>query len=289
EVELRHGSVSVRSRNPGLSLRSLGQPIRLDSDTQLTTSRSEAGGSVQLLSGTMTLGDTSDTVSTPGVLELDEKGSVRDRRIFEVSLLSPARLARIGYDPETQVELLWKSSASAVELQVARSRDFRAPVIRLRVDPEVPRYRFPSPRPDTYWWRLVDEEDQPLSEARSFTVFSPRTPEPIFPESDEIVYAPDDRGITFQWTEVPHASEYLFELGRDPDLSTPLVSARRRQTRVFVGQTFDEGRYYWRVRPIHRDEAPASGVPDAVRFAVQHVPLGAAPRVIGEEIRIDAD
>jgi len=203
-----------------------------------------------------------------------------------IRLDEPARNQRFWFSRfPGSVLLRWDGSAAdGVRLEVARDPAFAD---RLDRAPGVPgAHAFHPPAPGPYFWRLVDQDGNPRSEARRLLAAQERPPAPFAPMAAEIVLAPLGVQVPFWWTAVDGAFHYRVEISADASFARIDFSADVEGPGLWAALDLPEGIYYWRVRAreAERSEAPFS---DPSPFRLIRRPLPQAPQLFDPSIEVD--
>jgi hypothetical protein len=117
-----------------------------------------------------------------------------------------------------------------------------------------------------YWWRAYpvqgDNRESPRRgytsgriEALPFAAVVAVTPSP----SQEFTFS-GESSVSFSWTIVEGAENYLLEISGDPNIESPVVS-RRVQGASVVQTGLEPGRWYWRVTPVLPEEVKGTALP----------------------------
>ena len=182
-------------------------------------------------------------------------------RTFQPSPLQAATLNYPADSPSTQVVdvvLDWNPVPGAVryDLQLSTDQNFLSGVTTYN---QLVGTRFSPPTTlanDQYWWRVrpYDAGANFLQWTQvpvwTFQRYWPDQPALVYPANDAIVADP----FYFQWTAVPHASYYQFELHTSPDFEpSNQICTRTTVNTTYVPTTGGDcmpganGNYYWRV------------------------------------------
>jgi hypothetical protein len=202
-------------------------------------------------------------------------------RIFQPSPLAAATLNEPVDSPSTQVVdvvLDWNPVPRAVryDLQLSTDQNFLSGVTTYN---NLVGTRFSPPTTlsnDQYWWRVrpYDAGGNFLQWTQvpvwTFQRYWPDQPALVYPANNTIV----DDPFYFQWTAVPHASYYQFELHNSPDFEPAnQICSRTTVNTTYVPTAANDcwpganGNYYWRV--IAHD-GPVDVVTDRISSQVGH-------------------
>lgn len=104
--------------------------------------------------------------------------------------------------------------------------------------------------PGTWFWRVRDEAGQ-LSGVRKFSVDVGSFPRPAFPNEGSLYrYRRKTPEIRFAWTTMKEATAYIFELSDSAGFEKPNMRTRVSGSNFSVSD-IGEGKWYWRVTPVH--------------------------------------
>ena len=255
------GTVSVRTPG-GLAVLEPGSEARIGA-------RGASGPRVELVAGSARA-ENGDVARAEARIRLDE----------------PARNQRFWFARfPGSVLLRWDgSAANDARVEIARDSGFADLMGRAPGAPGVHAFRPPGPGP--YFWRLVDQDGNPRSEARRLFAVEDRPPTPFAPMAAEIVLAPPGVQVPFWWTAVDGASRYRLEISADASFATVAFAADAEGPGLWASPQLPEGVYYWRVRASEagRGEAPFSAPSP---FRLIRSPLPEAPQLFDPSIEVD--
>lgn len=203
---------------------------------------------------------------------------------WPVTLRSPEAQHRElfrGRPPALALE--WSGAPKGARVQLARDRLFAF------VSRDVPvtgdRFELTTPGAGVTWWRLVDAQGAPVSEARRFSMVEDLAPANRLPRPGEVVLAPAGTRVEYAWTPLPGVSRYLLEVSASQGFEPVAVSEVVSGTQVKLVSALPEGSWYWRVRAADDalGEALAS---EASRFRVIHKAIPDAPELLNPEIEV---
>ncbi len=284
-VTLRQGAVSSRVGVEGLTLQTPVGEARLASMTEARVElqgeklevfvkqgtakvKSENGSQKAVLAGQRVL------ASAQGAAELPD---------FGVKLLSPDSQARFPFRGKpAAVTLQWEGEPDGARVQVARDRlfafvDFERPAAGASLV-------LAAPSKGVTWWRLVDIDGHPLSEARRFTCIEDVAPIGMSPRNGEVMLVPLGTSASFAWTPLPGISRYQFEISSTQTFETLAVTEVTNGASTRVTLSLNEADWYWRVRAA--DEA-SLGMPSVpLRFRIIHKGIPDAPELLNPEIEV---
>jgi len=283
-IDLREGSVVGESGDTGLEIRSESGNITIAKSSRVHVVRGKRGTRVRVLEGRAKLETRAgaDTVSEHELGGFDDTGALQPSERPPVTLVSPAPQDQVDISKNNAVLLRWRADAEQTyTLEITRDLEFTTKLLKTRLPAGTSEYRFEVDVPGTYWWRFVDDDGTARSAPSSFHARVAAPPVLIFPQMNQVVLAPPDRGLVFTWSFVEGCSAYLIEVARDKELSTVVLSEKVDGPQLWVGHGLDEGHYYWRVRANGCGPAPFS---TAGRFRLISKPLLDAPTAMDAEI-----
>ncbi|MBS1154075.1 MAG: sigma factor regulatory protein FecR [Myxococcaceae bacterium] len=204
---------------------------------------------------------------------------------WPVTLVEPARNQRRFFrDQAPAVTFRWQPAPEEARLQIARDRGF-AFVLEERSGAEGT-FVLGKGGAGVFWWRLVDEEGEPVSEARRFTVLEDVPPTLLSPREGEVMLSDEKNLTVFSWVGVRGVSRYKLELSDAPNFATLAWEREVEGSQLRTPLTLAEGRWFWRVRTI-AEERGESG-PSAPRaFRLIHRALPQAPELLNPEIEVE--
>jgi len=163
--------------------------------------------------------------------------------------LGPGNGAAVTLD---SLEFDWSTRVGAsYEIQVARTPDFRSPVISLATTEAEfcpPRGRLPRGGP--YYWRarfVMRGRPSEWGETRSFTLTSEARPREArtFPAEGTLMSGDN---VAFDWPSALRAVRYQLQVARSPDFGAPVINAEVTPSEYTARVPLPSGRYYWRTR-----------------------------------------
>lgn len=192
-----------------------------------------------------------------------------------VALLPAPDLSALASHAPNDLRLHWSSVAQAngYRVQLSQQADFASLAID-QVTP-TPKLTLPSLPPGQYHLQ-VRAIDAAGLEGHDTTValLLDGQPEPPF------VMAPNAGAVVrkirprLQWTRSMGAASYQYDVSRDADFSSSLVSGTSRGDAATVAQDLAPGAYYWRVRSIDA-QGKKGPFGDAIPFTIRPLePVG---------------
>jgi len=282
-VDVRHGSVSGEAGTRGLLFEVHGSSVSLagggvasvsgggDVATRVSVEKGEArvqdpgGGAAQV-------GAKQTTVVSEGRVE-----AVRD---LTIALDEPGSGDSVYFTGEAAaVPFAWSGGAGVLE--VADDMTF-VTVVRRRAATVGITVRLTA---GSYFWRVSDDDGEPLSAARVLNVVRDDPPALLQPATDSVVYLANEETATFAWSRVAGVARYRVEIAAAEDFGVLAFSAEVDGTHLRFGERLPEGDYYWRVRSLapERGESPWT-VQVPFKLAVE--PLPRAPELYDSEVEV---
>jgi RNase P/RNase MRP subunit p29 len=283
-IGLREGSVVGESGDTGLEIHSESGDITVAKSSRVHVVRGKSGTQVRVMEGRADLETAAGTrsVSEHELGGFDGAGTLQPNERPPVTLISPPPQGRVDISNNKPVLLKWRVEGKrAYTLQVARDFEFTTKILETRLRAETVEHHLEVEQAGVYWWRFVDNDGSAQSAPSSFHARAAAPPVLIFPQMNQVVLAPPDRGMVFTWSFVEGCPAYLIEVARDGEFSTVVLSEGVEGPQLWVGHGLDEGHYYWRVRADGCGPAPFS---TAGRFRLISKPLLDAPTAMDAEI-----
>lgn len=285
-VTLRQGSVSGRAGSEGLTLQTSAGEARLEAQTEarveLTGEQLEV--SVSKGSAKVKNGAGGQKVIATGQRVAAAKTGTTELAPFAVQLVAPEAQARLPFrgDPAA-VTLSWSGAVpEGARVQIARDRLYAF------VDSELPAKGeslvLRAPSKGVTWWRVVDAEGHPISEARRFTCVEDVAPVAMYPRSGEVLLAPHGTPVAFAWAPLPGISRYRLEISPSQGFEPVTVSEVADGATARIALSLNESMWFWRVRV---DDESGLGAPsEPMRFRVIHKGIPEAPELLNPEIEV---
>ncbi len=285
-VTLRQGSVSGRAGSEGLMLTTPAGEAHLEA---LTEARVELTGKqleISVKKGSAKVsgkGGTAKTVAGGQRVAAAETGTT-ELAPWPAQLLLPEAQARLPFRGQTApVTLSWAGSvADGAKVQVARDRLFAF------LEHEIPAVGssavLKAPSKGVNWWRLVDADDRPISEARRFTCSEDVAPVAMFPRNGEVLLAPTGTEVAFVWAPLPGITRYRLEISPSQGFEPVTVAEEAAGSSVRLKLSLNEATWFWRVRA---EDETGMGAPSApLRFRIIHKGIPEAPELLNPEIEV---
>lgn len=285
-VTLRQGSVSGRAGSNGLTLSTPNGEAQLDAraearvelqGTSLEVSLKKGAARVQNKVGTRLLTASGERVSAG-------QSEVKLLAAWPVQLQSPEALARVmfrGAPPE--ITFSWSGAVPPdAHLQLARDRLFAF----VEVDAPAHDGHFVAGNctRGVTWWRIVDANDEPISEARRVSCVEDVAPVALTPRPGEVVLAPPGSTTGFGWTPLGGVTKYRLEISAQEDFTELAAVFQVAGTGARVALTLEEAQWFWRVRADDDSESTAPSTP--LRFRVIHKGIPDAPELLTPLIEV---
>ena len=285
-VTLRQGSVSGRAGTEGLTLETPAGEAHLEA---LSEARVEIQGKqlqVSVKKGKAKLkGGTGapKTIASGQRIAAAQAGTT-DLAPFPVQLSTPEAQARLPFRGDTAaVTLTWSGEVpDGAHVQIARDRLFA--FVDLEPLARGGSQLLKQPSKGVTWWRLVDSEGRPLSEARRFTCVEDVAPVAMFPRSGEVLLAPPGTSVAFAWAPLPGISRYRLEISPSQGFEPVTLSEIANGATARVSLNLNEAMWFWRVRVD--DESGVGAPSEPMRFRVIHKGIPEAPELLNPEIEV---
>ncbi len=283
-VTLRQGSLSGRAGAAGLTLQTPAGEARLEAQSEARVELTGKKLEVSVKKGTARVqgGGETKTLETGQRVAAAETGTVA-LEAWPVTLLAPEAQARFPFrGMPAPLTLSWSGAVEGARVQVARDRLFAF------VDAELPakdgEVTLREPARGVSWWRMVDPQGRPLSEARRFSCAEDVAPVSMFPRNGEVLLAPPGTNVAFAWTPLPGISRYRVEISPSQGFEPVTVSRSVSGSSARLALSLNEAMWFWRVRA---DEEAGLGAPSApLRFRVIHKGIPDAPELLNPEIEV---
>lgn len=280
-VSIRQGSVEGSAGTAGLALTTPRGVAQLSPQSQAIVDVKADSVAMAVTKGDGRLGDTALADGERG--NLDATGTQALGR-WPVSLTVPVRSQRRFFVAEPPpIVFEWLGAAPDARLQVARDRGF-AFVLEERAAGDGS-YTFRGGA-GVFWWRVVDDAGQPLSESRRFTVLEDVPPVLVAPRDGEVLMSNDKQQAVFSWVGVRGVSRYKLELSSAASFNSVEWEREVEGAKLRTPLTLPEGRWYWRVKTID-EERGESGPATARAFRLVHSELPEAPELLNPEIEVE--
>jgi hypothetical protein len=285
-VTLRQGSFSGRAGSDGLTLTTPNGSARLEAETEarveLTGQQLEV--SVKKGSAEVKNGQGAARSVSGGQRVAAAQSGTTELSAWAVELTAPEAQARFVFRTEpAPVTLSWSGQVPAgARLQTARDRLFAFLALDLAATGGTATIR--EPGRGVTWWRIVDADGRPVSEARRFTCSEDVAPVLMFPRNGDVLLVPPGSEIAFAWTPLPGLSKYRLEISPSQGFEPVTVTHAVQGSSVRLPVSLNEATWYWRVRA---EDESGSGAPSApMRFRVIHKGIPEAPELLNPEIEV---
>lgn len=286
-VYLRKGSVSGRAGSEGLLLSTSVGEAGLEPKSEARLELHDAGFAVTVAQGR------ADLRASGGIPLFLESGQRAVASAEQVAPLAPWPVRLVAPEPNLYetflghpkpVELVWRGLLpQGSRVQLARDRFFA--FVEVERPAETGQYNVAHPRPGVSWWRVVDAKEQPLSEARRFTVAEEVVPMVMAPQTGEVVLAVAGQEIAFAWTPIAGVSRFRLEVSPSQAFEPLALSEDVQGSAARMGLPLPEGNWYWRVRAAN--SGAALGAPSApARFRLIHREIPQAPELLAPEVEV---
>ncbi len=285
-VTLRQGSVSGRAGRDGLTLNTPAGEAHLEAETEAHVELTGKQLEVSVKKGTAKVTGKAGgqrAIARGQRVAAAETGTT-ELAPWPAQLLLPDAQARVPFRGEpAPVTLTWSGAlAEGAKVQVARDRlfaflEFELPAVGGSAVVK-------QPSKGVNWWRLVDADDRPLSEARRFTCAEDVAPVAMFPRNGEVLLAPPGTEVAFVWAPLPGITRYRLEISPSQGFEPVTVSQTVAGASGRLKLTLNEATWFWRVRA---EDELGLGAPSApLRFRVIHKGIPEAPELFNPEIEV---
>ncbi len=280
-VSVRQGSIEGSAGAAGLSLDTPRGTAQLSPESKAIIEVTKDSVAMAVTKGDGKLGDTALTNGERG--GLSEAGA-QALGTWPVALEEPVRNQRKFFkEVAPPLTFRWRPIAAESRVQVARDRGF-AFVLEEHSSAEG-MFVF-NGGAGVFWWRVVDEAGEPISESRRVTVLEDVPPTLLSPREGDVVLASEQQLGAFSWVPVRGVSRYKLELSSSPNFAMMAWERDVEGAQLRTPMTLPEGRWYWRVRTI--DEERGESGPSAPRaFRLIHSALPEAPELLNPEIEVE--
>lgn len=280
-VSLRQGSFSGRAGSEGINLVTPAGEAKLEAQSEARVELTGKQLEISVKKGSAKV--KGKTVAGGQRVAAAQTGTT-DLAAWPVELIAPDTQARFSFRSEpAPVTLTWSGKVpDGAKVQLARDRLFAF------LDGEQPANggtaTVQKPARGVTWWRVVDTDGRPLSEARRFTCAEDVAPVSMFPRNGDVLLAPIGSEIAFSWTPLPGMSKYRLEISPSQGFEPLSMSEEITGSSARVKVSLNEGTWYWRVRA---EDESGSGAPSApLRFRVIHKGIPEAPELLNPEIEV---
>lgn len=280
-VSVRQGSVEGSAGAAGLSLNTPQGTAQISPQSQAIV---EVTGSQVAMSMTRGEGKLGDAALLNGERGGLGAGGVKTQGRWEVTLLEPARNHRSFFRGQSpSLKFRFEAAPADARLQVARDRGF-AFVLE---EPSAAAQQFEfSGGAGVFWWRVVNEAGEPISESRRLTVLEDTPPSLLSPRDGEVMLSDVKQPGLFSWVGVRGVSRYKVEISQTAAFTQLAFEREVEGALLRTPLTLTEGRWFWRVRTID-EERGESGPSVARPFRLIHRALPEAPELLTPEIEVE--
>jgi hypothetical protein len=280
-VSLRQGSFSGKAGTEGITLVTPAGEAKLEAQSEARVELTGQQLEISVKKGSAKV--KGKTVAGGQRVAAAQTGTT-DLAAWPVELVGPDSQARFSFRTEPKpVALTWSGKVpDGAKVQLARDRLFAF------LDGEQPAKGGTTsvrvPARGVTWWRVVDADGRPLSEARRFTCAEDVAPVSMIPRNGEVVLAPIGSEVAFSWTPLPGMSKYRLEVSPSQGFEPLSMSEEITGSSARLKVSLNEGTWYWRVRA---EDESGSGAPSApLRFRVIHKGIPEAPELLNPEIEV---
>ena len=285
ELNLNSGSVSAKTANNNLHLKSDNADINIEKGSVLHVQKGDAE-SLQLA---VEEGSVSVTGSTSGETEVLEAGSVLQQgKEAKLVVISPGKNTRLlnqsRDDLGIDIKFKWQSSFSGNEEIFLET----SPLSNFSVDTK--RYDVRGLKEFTVKhdsgalnWRLSAKAGAESEETVSGKVTVIKAPAPVnlLPEAEKtFAYNTNPPHIRFLWEGNELSSYYTVEIADNKNMENPKV-VKNSSTESFSLSELTEGTWYWRVLPKYGfDSSFKAQASDVSIFQIKKTEEGEKPKLL---------
>ncbi len=285
-VTLRQGSLSGRAGTDGLTLQTSAGEARLEAQTEARVELAGEQLEVSVKKGTAKVKGNTGSQKTleSGQRVAAAKAGTTELAPFAVQLLAPDAQARLAFRGNpSPVTLTWSGALpEGARVQIARDRLYAFVDAELTAKEGSLTLKVPSK--GVTWWRIVDVEGHPISEARRFACVEDVAPVAMYPRSGEVLLAPQGTSVAFAWAPLPGISRYRLEISPSQGFEPVTVSELASGATARIALSLNESMWFWRVRV---DDESGLGAPsEPMRFRIIHKGIPEAPELFNPEIEV---
>ncbi|UTC65325.1 FecR domain-containing protein [Treponema sp. OMZ 788] len=286
EVNLNSGSVSAKTANNNLRLKSDNADISIEKGSVLHVQKEgEAGLQLAVEEGSVSF-----TGDKAGEKEVLEAGSVLQQgKKTKFVMISPGKNTRLLNQSRDNVGLdikfKWQSSFANNEevfLETSPLSNFSVDVKKY----EVKGLKEFSVKHDSgvLYWRLYSGKDGVQSEdtlSGKLTVIKAPAPAGLLPEAEKtFAYNTNPPHIRFLWEGNELSSFYTVEIADNKEMKNPVIT-KNSGTESFTLAELTEGKWYWRVVPKYGfDSSFKAQASDVYVFYIKKTEEGEKPELI---------
>ena len=285
ELNLNSGSVSAKTANNNLHLKSDNADINIEKGSVLHVQKGDAE-SLQLA---VEEGSVSVTGSTSGETEVLEAGSVLQQgKEAKLVVISPGKNTRLlnqsRDDLGIDIKFKWQSSFSGNEeifLETSPLSNFSVDTKRY----DVRGLKEFTVRHDSgaLHWRLSAKAGAASEDTVSGKVTVIKAPAPVnlLPEAEKtFAYNTNPPHIRFLWEGNELSSYYTVEIADNKEMNNPKV-VKNSSTESFSLSELTEGTWYWRVLPKYGfDSSFKAQASDVSIFQIKKTEEGEKPKLL---------
>lgn len=201
------------------------------------------------------------------------KFTIEERQVPAApDLVSPISNTGFGLDfiQRSRITFNWHDNKEFTnyELEISKSSDFSSVFVRQNskenfVSPEI------KEQIGEFFWRvrgiLPDGRKSEYSKVNTFRVTEPAKLKLLFPESLSELDMNSDKSILFRWQRPEALGKFILEVSQSPDFSKNILTPEESIVTGFSKKVIlaSEGKYYWRVRLLTRDNKEISKSEDS--------------------------
>lgn len=281
-VSVRQGSVEGSAGAAGLSLTTPRGTAQLSPQSQAIVEVTKDAVAMAVTKGDGALGEKALGLGERGGLDA---AGVQTQGQWPVTLLEPARNKRSFFRGRAPaVTFGWAGAPAEARVQLARDRGFA--FVLEEHSAASGTFVFTRGGAGVFWWRVLDDAGNPLSEARRLTVLEDVPPTLLSPREGEVTLSDDKTLAVFAWVGVSGVTRYKLEISPSPAFAEVSWEREVDGSSLRTSLPLNEGRWYWRVRAV--DEERGESGPSLPRpFRLIHRALPEAPELLNPEIEVE--
>lgn len=231
----------------------------------------------------MAVGETSMSNWTP-------VQSFEIRTVLDVSILISPSNHGIVTSPNQQFRWSEVTQASSYRLQVDDNADFTSPSVDIQVNGTGYSNAYHYTNGATYHWRIMalnPSIGSAWTRSSTFTVsIALSAPAPLTPTDGAMGYSTD---MVFNWTDVPGARAYHFQLSSAADFSLTTVDAIVQPSYYDASSLRSNITYYWRVMASNQDYQSGWSPASSFFIGLNHLLRSYSWTYLGHTFSFDLD
>ncbi|MCB0419690.1 MAG: hypothetical protein KDD61_01765, partial [Bdellovibrionales bacterium] len=308
-LDLQIGSVVARlGRNQSLNIRQNNEVVKVKSsgaNSTINITKDKKKISLQSIEGKAQLTSKGKILqlSKSTLVEVTKNEPIKES-LIQLDLEGPSKNEEVWLSNKDPLTFVWKGETKVqkAQLQASRKSDFSDKFFEKSITVKTHRTSG-NLQPGSYWWKIVDNKGNTLSETETFIVVSKSGPKLLYPMKDESLFpeqtepTPDGFSIDFYWKRNKFAKTYQLDISTEENFSANVRSLKVADPQST--QKLDANKYYWRVRSIGRTQQlghwsevnsfevgkPAEDIPLVIEPPVIETPVVETPAPKPEPVR----